>query len=352
MRSLFTNLLHYSSSSNLTELENFFTEIFAHLLNSEPTIFESFIGLISTVQPNLNNTITTQQSFDLIDRKKINRPDIFIDITTEKSRCVVFVESKIDSDLHVCQFKKYVNELNEFDVRDEKHFLCLSRDCQKNFSYIFKDIPTVNIHFIRWFEIYNLLKSLNLSNDIVTQTLNFMEEKGMAIPNQLKPADLIALNNFPKIQKFMEETISGKARAQFKDIVTTVAKPSTALTELRSNRRFIYYSNQRDKMWVGYGYFFKENEEYPDLKLIIDFPPSIDDREKIMDILEKVLVQHQNWESYGLTKPRSYFGIFVQLPFKKFLKDDNHIESIVTFFKTSFNELSEIKENTPEFPWL
>jgi hypothetical protein len=127
--SLLSRLLHFQGS--IVRLEDFFTEIFAHLLSTYPDLCVAWLsesGALPTDNKYSHVNVTTQTSFDALeDHRYSSRPDVVIELSESVSSeivsdqdpdevpapltDVVFIESKVGSREGEDQLKRYAEQL-------------------------------------------------------------------------------------------------------------------------------------------------------------------------------------------------------------------------------------------------
>ena len=144
--SLLSRLLRFHDGS--VRLEDYFTEIFAHLLSTYPDLCLAWLRQ-SGVLPNNGKysriNVTTQRSFDALEaHRQSSRPDVVIELSedpspevthdersdeaTAVSTDVVFVESKIGSREGDDQLKRYAEQLSDISgVRRRRKLVYVTR---------------------------------------------------------------------------------------------------------------------------------------------------------------------------------------------------------------------------------
>lgn len=102
MKSLFINLFTKVTPAR-NQPEDYFTEIFAFLLDSHLDIFQGFISDFEILEPAdwENIQFQTQKSCRAISEGECGtRPDIYINLESEDNSALILIESKIDSPEH------------------------------------------------------------------------------------------------------------------------------------------------------------------------------------------------------------------------------------------------------------
>lgn len=354
MVSLFDTLLKQKAKGDKIPTEDFFTEIFAHLLHSNYNVFIEFLRAfkLSDIVPENGHHIMTQLQF------YGSRPDITIKLSDGDRSDLLFIENKIDSPEGFQQLKKYAEELSrhthvdrttlvyitrDYDRKDEKDIL---RHCPINSQPVFKQL--------RWHEVYRFLEKYEEDN-LVFEVLKFMEANNMARNNLFSPVDILTLTNFPRVRKMMDETMKGEVSDLFKKVTGNIAKDSTLLTQLRNNNRYVYQSWQDESMWCGYGYWFNPSDiaNYPDVGVILEAYPNSPERDIIIAAMKKIINRDPDkWKGYDLTAPKAWSRIWQGKSLKDFMGSEDHIAAIENFFLQAINDLDAIKTEYPDLPWM
>ena len=354
MVSLFNTLLKQKAKGdNKTPTEDFFTEIFAHLLHSNYNVFTEFLRVfeLSDIVPDNGHYIKTQLQFDG------SRPDITIQLSDGDRSDLLFIENKIDSPEGFHQLKKYAKELSghsdvtqatlvyitrDYDKKDEKD---IRGDCPANRKPVFKQF--------RWHEVYRFLEKYK-EDSLVVETLKFMEANNMAHNNQFSSVDILTLTNFPRVRRMMDETMKGEVSELFKEVTGRIAQDSTLLTQLRDSNRYVYQSWQQEDMWCGYGYWFDPSNiaNYPDVGVILEAHPNSPERDIIIAAMKEIENRPPGkWKGYDLAATKAWSRIWQGKSLKDFMGSEDHIDAIKKFFIQAINDLGAIKAAYPDLPW-
>jgi hypothetical protein len=354
--SLFSRLLNLHTDR--TPLEDFFTELVAHLFSTDREILFAwlkYIGLLKT-EADLDAYISTQQAFDgLADHSSDSRPDIVIELVDGTNRDIIFIESKIGSKENYEQLPRYAEILDKLpDVRD-KVLIYITRDFEpKDRATILHRIPDSHVRFIqvRWHQFYRFLKT-QTDTMLVEEIIKFMQEHQMAHNNQFSSIDLIALVNFKNSIKLMEQTMWGEVSQQFKMVLGSISQRSTALTQLHRHDRYLMYSVMPDKWWCGLGFLLNTSSstDYPTVCLVLEVDPQSSRRAEIIESMKAICTENPEWKGYELDNSRAWSGIVLGRSLQTFLSEDDHIVAIQKFFIKSLDELSNVKIKYRNLPW-
>jgi len=354
--SLFSRLLNLNTSS--IPLEDFFTEVVAYLFSTNKEILYAWIEHLNLLDTNtyLDAHVSTQRAFKPLDFHIAgSRPDILIELVDESNHDIIFVESKIGSQEGEKQLSKYAQILHDLPESRHKFLVYITRDFDpKDESVILQKNSSSNVQFkqLRWHHFYQFLQSY-IDIMLVQEITTFMQEYRMAQNNQFSSVDVLALANFTKALKLMEETMWGKVSQRFKEVVGAIKQQSTALTEVQRYERYLMSAYMPSgRWWCGLGFLLKTSNlaDYPTVRLMLEVDPNSQHRADIIDAMKDVCNQF-DWHGYGLNESKGWSGIVREKSLRDFLSQEDHIAAIEEFFLQALNELDEIKRKHSQLPW-
>ncbi len=358
---LFKNLLNLNP--NKIPLEDFFTEIFTYLLKSDCDLLSKWIQDFNVSNIKFNEFfISTQESVGALDTHFLgSRPDIFIELSNDAERELIFIECKIRSEEGQNQLQRYAEHLDSIKNVRKKSLIYITRDFDvKDQDHIFKNCKnctSLSFKQLRWNQIYQFLASFNenINNVLIAETLEFMEENGLSGSNRFTSIDILTIANFPRVRRMMEETMSGPVIDRFISVAGG-SKPqqSTALNQLKELDRYVYFQTQKDKFEIVMGYSMNnlKIESYPEVSLSINVSPNASEREKIVKVMKQIVSDSDKWGSYNLTEAKKWAGIYQSKSIDYFLKEEDHIKAIQNHFLDLLGELEKIKATYPHLKWL
>ena len=359
--SLFNNLLQLNP--NQIPLEDFFTEIFAHLLKMDSNLLCEWLKefKISGIQPE-SQQISTQESFDALDKHfSGSRPDIYIEIANKFSKELILVECKIGSTEGPDQLQRYAEHMNKIKSISSGVLIYITRDYDKKDSnLIFANCNKQNkLKFkqLRWYENYQFLVKYNsiFNNSITSDALKFMEENGLSGSNRFTSIDVLAITNFPRVQKMMEESMSGEIMNKF-EMIAGGGKPrhSSALNGLRLYNRYVFSQFQEGNFEILLGYWMDDLKvgDYPKIGLAINVSPTAVDRTEILKSMREIDASSDKWQSYNLNETKNWAGIKKTVCLDNFIYHEDHIQAIQNYFLELFDELVEIKRKYHHLKWI
>ncbi len=161
--SLFSRLLKLHNGN--TPLEDFFTELVAHLFRTNREILHAWLKYLDLLDKDadFDAYISTQQTFERLSHHfSDSRPDIIIELIDGSNRDIIFIESKIGSQEGCNQLKRYAEILDKLSGFRHKHLIYITRDFEiKEIKTIFCEIPKSNVYFkqARWHEFHQFLNT-------------------------------------------------------------------------------------------------------------------------------------------------------------------------------------------------
>jgi hypothetical protein len=359
--SIFSNLLQLNKNQII--LEDFFTEIFGYLLESNTSLMQSWLKefKISDINPE-NITVSTQESFSALETHLTgSRPDIYIELSNESMKEIIFLESKIDSSEGQDQLKRYAEHLDNLDSISRGVLVYVTRDYDKKDRNLIlgdcKNEAKLEFKQLRWYENYRFLKEYNesISDKLIIETIKFMEEQGLSQNNKFTVIDVLAITNFPRVRKMLDESMGGEVAARFEEVAGKKPVPSTVMNDLRNDDIYAYEQEQKDKnqFYVILGYYMNKSNitDFPDVGLELKVNPHATDRKEIIKAMKEIERGHGGWNSYCLNENR-WAGISKTRNLEKFMQEEDHIKAIQIYFLELLDELIKIKETYPDLKWM
>jgi PD-(D/E)XK nuclease superfamily len=355
--SLFSRLLKLNTGS--IPLEDFFTELVAYLFSTNEKILHDWLKYIDLLETNASSDvyISTQREFKALESHSVSsRPDILIELVNSEKRNIIFVESKISSQEGNEQLSRYAEILDSLPNCNQKFLIYITRDFDpKDQETVLKNIPQSAVTFkqLRWHEFYRFLQSY--SDIMLVQEITvFMDEHNMAHNNQFSSIDVIALANFTKSLKLMEETMWGEVSHQFETVLGAIKQRSTALTQVQLHGRYLMTADMRSgRWWCGLGFILKTSNltDYPTVRLMLEVDPNSPCRAEIIKDMNDIC-QKYGWQGYGLNDTKAWSSIVREKSLQDFLSEEDHIDAIKKFFLQELDMLHKIKDKYSNLPWL
>ncbi len=353
---LFSRLLNLNTGN--IPLEDFFTELVAYLFSTDKEILYAWLKDLNLLDTNicLDAYVSTQRNFEPLEGHSLaSRPDILIELVNIKSRSIIFVESKIGSQEGYEQISRYAEILHGLPGFQHKLLLYITRDFDpKDQIVVFKNISQSTVQFkqLRWHQFYRFLKS-QANTMLVQEIVTFMDEYRMAHNNQFSSIDAIALANFTKSLKLMEEIMWGEVSQRFEKVLGAIKRKAAALTQVQLHGRYLMTASiPSGRWWCGLGFILKTSHltDYPTVRLVLEVDPNSQRRDEIIEAMKDICEQY-GWRGYGLDNPKSWAGIVRERSLQDFLSEEDHVVAIKKFFLQALDELEKIKDQYSKLPW-
>lgn len=358
---LFSRLLKLNTGN--IPLEDFFTEIVAHLLESSQELLFSWFKYFHVFDEYdyENASVSTQLTFASLEQHSTeSRPDIVIELVSATKTDILFIESKIASQEGVDQLERYAEILDSLSAYRNKALLYITRDFDpKDEQGIFKQISTSGVKFkqLRWYEFYQFLTTQE-STELIQEVISFMQEYRMTQGNQFSSLDVLSLANFPSALKLMEATLWGEVNEKFARVLDNhlniALRKRKALNELQKYGRYIITIWMPDgRWWCGLGFFVKtvNSAEYPSVQVRLEVSSNSSKREIIIPAMREICNQFSNWQGYRLNEPNAWSGIVKERSLRDFLSQEDHVRAIEEFFLESLEDVREIRSQYSHLPW-
>jgi hypothetical protein len=350
---LFSRLLKlHSLHPGTTPVEDFFTEIVAHLFSMSREALFSWIEHLSLLDTSRYTAVhvSTQSGFDPLGHHSVGtRFDILIELSDGSCSDWIAVESKISAREGPDQLRRYAEMLAAKEDIRERILLYITRDYDpKDESSVLQGLEsTVRFKQLRWYEFYIFLQSR--PHDVFTdEIVEFMEENRMARSNQFTAVDVLTLSNLHRALNLMDETMGGDVRSKFKGVLGFVprARPYSYLEW--SGYLLI---TRLDGWECGLGYWWSGNvTDYPTIGIYMEVSPKSKSRREIINAMQKIS-QRPGWSSYDLNDPTAWPGVIRERSLRDFLSKEDHILEIKAYFLELLEDLAAIKKEYPHLPW-
>jgi len=352
--SLFQQLLRLHKGNRPTE--DFLTEVFAHCLMVEDGLLADFLKKVGIKKFPEDFSLKTQVSFQALKgHKKGSIPDMVLSFEDT----IIFIENKIGAkeDKDGRQLPRYVDHLVTFEGAKNKILAYITRDFDP------KDENRILRHYkgevkfipLRWYQIHQLLK-VYLSNPLIKETILFMAQNNLTSNNQFSPNDLMALNNFSNARKIMDHVLFGAITHRFFKLINKEksTQKSVTIKELKQDR-YTISNYQRNKLWIGLGFFFNtpQSPYYPLLRF--DFQLQFKNTDEIIKAfskIDKTGLKATKWELYNDNPNQNYTGLRLDKSLQSFLHQEDQVKEIRKHFSYCLDEFEQIIPQLKAFSLL
>lgn len=322
--SVFSKIYSYRERENKNCKENFFTEIFAHCLSIDENLLKSFLKIL-----NIDTTgeieIKTQSIYDL------GRPDIEINIPS-KDICIL-IECKIEHFERVNQLEDYSKILENKKVKN-KHLIYLTK------YYDFRESTNkkVNLHLIKWFDIYKIIDS---DNSITQEFKKLIKDENMSDSKNFNYTDLTVLKNISGTIRKMDEVLDG-LKTYYEQNIGVLSKNSARSTRLQEERYCAWqiFDKPSDYRFdVEFGFNWWDEEIYLYTRVYIQTSEKYKNTKNISNHFKKILkdwdiIENRTWIIYENVSPVAQFII----------DEVEQIPEMVNFLKDDVNKLLQLKK--------
>ena len=358
--SLFSRLLKLHGG--IIPLEDFFTELVAHLFSTNKEILYAWLKYLDLPDMDADFdavSVSTQQTFKgLPHHDSDSCPDLVIELVGGCKQDIIFIESKIGSKEGCQQLSRYAEILDAIPDFHNRLLVYITRDFDpKDREGVFKEIPNSSVRFkqVRWHQFYQFLTS-QVETMLTEEIIKFMQIHQMAHNNQFSSIDVIALANFTKSLKLMDQTMWGEVSQQFKQVLGSRLPHRKTLEGLHAHGRYLMYARMPDQLpgqwWCGLGFMLNTSTstDYPTVYLTLEVDPRSQHRAAIIEAMKEICKQPQ-WKGYELDDSKAYSRIVLGRSLQSFLGEEDQVAAIQKFFLEALDELVKIKSQYPHLPW-
>ncbi len=379
--SLLSRLLRFHGGT--VRLEDYFTEVFAHLLSTYPDLCLAWLnqsGVLPDNEKYSRISVTAQRSFGALEaHRQPSRPDVVIELsegspteTVDEQRSdegpvpptdVVFVESKIGSREGDDQLKRYAEHLSAIPEVRHRRLVYITREYDpKVEDDVVGDLrgsgTSVAFCPLRWHGFYRTLEDYRSTSlpgsDLIQEVLLFMQQHGMSQTNRLSAADVVALTGMTRMLAFMRETLSGEVEARLREVSDKrLARRNETLKQLAEQDRYFLQAIMGRAFWCGAGFnlWQEEPDDYPWLSVLLEVGPQQPGRGDIIDAMRSFAAECPECEPYELDNPSEWAGLEWAVDLREVLTADDHMAAARVHFLGGLDDVARMREQYPRLPW-
>lgn len=362
MPSLFNTLLRLQSRhTDRTPLEDYFTELFAYLLQDAPDILAAFLVRFKLTQlPGpVFASVQTQVRYSRLEEHEVgSRPDLVLQVESAGELGLVFIESKVGSEEIPGQLQRYAEHLAKQVGVSERVLVFITRDYEhKEAADILANVPDSGIQFVqlRWYDVYFFLNKGYSKNWLAREVCRFMEKNRMAQNLQFNPIDLLALTNFGQAKRMMDQTLDGAVLNRLQQFGGSGIKMGVAMQQFERQGRYILIADQLQGLWVGLGYFMPREDSlsYPRVGLTLEIDTRVDaeSAKAIVEAMQAVAEGSADWSGTELTTTRQWVSINRQQPLQDYLHGENHLQQVTAYLLECLDAVGQVRKAYPLLPW-
>jgi hypothetical protein len=383
---LLNRLLKLHSKGN-RPLEDFFTEIVAYLLEINESLLYSWLRYAHILEETdyVEASVSTQETFKNQYKGNERRIDFVIRLKGNKDDDIIFIESKVASkegfgntleingdeaaiqsqtdkdslkNKQNNQLSAYAEILDSLPGYRNRFLVYITRDFDpKEESKIFQGTPEAKVKFkqLRWHHFYQFLLSVQDESELVRETIIFMQENRMAHNNQFSAVDILTLANLSTFLELMEAVMWEEVVKSFAGLVAENKDHDKKAIE--TLQRDNWYRMERwvpKQQWACYLGFRVQREDlygYPAVALQVGVGKGAPRREELIRDMREICGKFPNWRANNLDAPDAWSTISLEKNMRDFLSKEDHVFEIKKFFLDSLKELSQIKQQYPNWPW-
>lgn len=341
------------------QLEDFHTEIVAQVLRHRRELtLEWLRGIGATTLKNPDwIKIGTQEEFAaLADHPTDSRPDIAVRLKEGDTIELVLIESKVGAKEGPDQLKRYAEHLTSNKDVHQTALVFVTRDFEPDRSQFFSKLP-VNFIFrqTRWFEFHRFLKAHVNGDGLAAELKLFMEENKMALHNQFRSIETLALENFLAAKALMDETLWSDVAHTFGMGLGKVSSQSKAMRQLAEHKRYVVFAGFGERWafscWLGYWLPSENPTDNVWVGVVIDSNPKSPIRKKVISAFRDFAKKSDGWQQSELDDDKAWGAISKGQSLQKFMAESDHIKAIKTYLITLLGEVEKFKKTHPELPW-
>ena len=353
--SLFGKLVRLHSSEH-QRIEDFHTEIVAHVLAREPEFTLRWLQKLGVTELRAADEIavSTQQEFKPIEGLHSfgSRPDITIRVRKGSRVEAVFIESKVDSAEGDGQLSKYMDQLRTLTGVHKRSLVFITRDYEPKEK-------SPGFFSARWSEFYILLRTLSSPSDTILELLKFMNENNMSQSTRFTSIDLLALTNHSRARSLMDATMWENVVKRFAKVCGASSSATKAMSQLRIHGRYVMAAGRG----IGYqiefllGYWFPDAQpaDSPEVGMDIYVNPKADDRSAIVKAMLKFSEAssrtERKWKNYDLGNDREWARIRCSRKLEEFMATEDHVAAIAAWFDELLDDAMTFQKENPKLPW-
>lgn len=250
MPSLYSRLFRLRQTEGKSPTEDFLTEAFAYLLETNPTLCQALVHQLTGWDRSYSYVVRTQQTYERQqDHERDSRPDMVL--SDPSGARVMFIENKVDSGLQPQQLERYADHLKQLGAC-ETALVYLTKHYDPQPARI-NGVPLIQL---RWHQVGELLAAYP-EDPRAKDLLDYLEELGLMRPTMWTPGMLSSFQAFRDSLSFLDMVLDEEVSRAF---TATLAKPrqrDARLFQYARDGRYGHFSGAKiGKDWfevfVGY----------------------------------------------------------------------------------------------------
>lgn len=361
--SLFGKLIQLHSDEH-RRLEDFHTEIVAHVLANDPKLTLRWLRELGVTDLREADEIavSTQQAFKPIEGLHIfgSKPDLTIRLRKGPRIEVVFIESKIGSKENENKGQKqlptYRDQLNALPGVYRRSLVFITRDYEPK-----ENLSDGIVQFVpaRWSDFYRFLQALESPNNTIRELLKFMKENNMSQSNRFTAIDLLALTNHHRARSLLDATMWEGVVKNFSKVCGASGSATKAMSQLRIHNRYVMAAGHGAGYQIEFllGYWFPDEQpsDSPEVGMHIYVNPKAAARPAIAQAMLKFSETSKGavrkWDHWELANDREWAGLGCAVNLEDFLATEDHVAAIAKWFDELLDDAATFRKQNPKLPW-
>jgi hypothetical protein len=353
MASLFSHLFKYRPSEHRNPEEDFFTEIFAFLLENIDGLLAEILNHFQIIPQGQLKITGVETQLQLNFQLRDIRPDIFIRFSLDEIKWLLFIENKIGAREGEQQLENYLNYLGR---EVEKGTNCALLYITHFYDPKKVDPPQgVLFYQIRWWQIHEILGLIKFESDpVVFQARLYMKESGMSMSRNFSSEHTRAMAQWISVKAMMDESFRGSVEEKFKKINRGVKfDPEKAAQDLLFLEDYLYIAGYY--FWIGIGYSLTDtiDKDYADVGGAIVVEPEFSkNRAQVIASLKEFAKKNDSWKPRGNQyDKKEAFWIEKLRSLKEFINSEDDIDLIQLWFLEILSDVEEFQKDYPQLKW-
>lgn len=333
---IFSQLLNlYRSNLVKVPVEDYITEVFSGLLNSEQKLLDDYI----------NNFLHIEGS-DFTVKTQVRYPtqNSIVDMVFENKDTICFVENKVESSEGNGQLEKYSLILGK---QNKRSYLVY---CTKYLDNKDKEIYESNCKFIqcRWADIYDYFSTYP-NSQISNLFIDFMEHENLNSVADFNVQNILTMQNFYETIQKMDESLQVVSPEFTKYFGVPYTRDLASLKQIQRHNRYAIWT---DNVLNGDG--------YSEILLAFGFDDNSSPSIYIQFWCDKNHEQHLNFSKVvnkycpAALKKHDELGtnVWYESSLLNFIASDNQFVDIKNWFEEHILKFNEFKLYTQEHKLL
>jgi len=337
---MFNKLLRlYKQNSKKTPLEDYTTEIFVGVLNSDLELKNYFCNDYLKLTSS-NYKISTQKHYYLK-----NEPKCIVDIVIEGENDICFIENKVNSKEGYNQLERYSKVLD--NIKIEKKIETKLCYCTKKYDK--KKFTKHNFKQFKWHNIAMILSKFQ-KEKLTQHFIHFLKTNDMANDMIIEATDLITFEKLSKTINLIQRNIQN-VRTTFEskfNISYDGSKGKKMLDQLNNFDRICITSENivKDNGYSEILYGFETNG-----KIVIQIYINSNNSyyKKFIEILKNIENFNSNFKSEMFDHGSR---IYLERNLGEFINDENSENEIKNWFEKGFEIMEDFIKNEKNISWI